>query len=80
MTPDELPVESASVYPYSDELIVELTATDERGDLVVVSYQFQYESGTDAVEPKQSVDTAFGDEVSTALAANGYQWVPKSGE
>lgn len=75
MTGSSLVVRHTSVYTYRNELVVELTARDREGDLVVVSYQFEYAGENGAVSPKQPVEDSFEDIVSEALAEHDYRWV-----
>jgi hypothetical protein len=66
-------IRNTSVYPYQDELIVELTGEDRDGDVVVISYQFTYLGSTGAVTPKQPVDDKYHDFVAQALTDHGYR-------
>lgn len=67
-------ISGQSVYPYANELIVELTGVDEDGDFVVLSYQFSVADG-DTVSPKQPVEPRHTDVVRTALDEAGHEWV-----
>ncbi|MBX0286069.1 hypothetical protein [Haloarcula salinisoli] len=67
-------ITGTSVYPYANELIVELTGVDEDDDFVVLSYQFDYSEETAAVEPKGPVEDAHREQVATGLSEAGYDW------
>lgn len=75
MTRSNVVILDASVYPYRNELIVELTGKDRDGDFVVLSYQFEYIGPDNAVRPKQTIDDTFDDVVADALADSEYRWV-----
>lgn len=66
-------VTGSSVYPYANELIVELTGVDGDGILVVLSYQFEYGDG-DVVTPKGRVEPEYAEPVAAALEEQGYRW------
>jgi hypothetical protein len=69
----EQEVITTSVYPYQDELIVELTLRDAENTLIVTSYQF-HRPGTDsAVVPKYGIEPDHRDLVEAALVAEGYE-------
>lgn len=62
------------MYPYANELIVELTGVDEDDDFVVLSYQFDYSEGDQTVEPKGPIDDAHRAQVASGLTEAGYDW------
>lgn len=68
-----------SVYPYADELIVELRGVDDDGVIVVVSYQFEYEDGQAHVEQKGPVEPEHVPQVRDALAENDFEWTDTPG-
>jgi len=67
-------ITGTSVYPYANELIVELTGLDEDDDFVVFSYQFAYSEDDDTVEPKGSVESHHRPVVERGLSEAGYDW------
>lgn len=65
-----------SVVPYSDELLVELTGEDEAGEIVVVSYQFEYAAEqSETVRPKQNLGERHQATIEEALDHTDYQLV-----
>lgn len=71
---DPARITGRSVYTYADELIVELTGVDADGDLVALSFQFEYSEASETVTAKGPVDRAYRSEVSRGLADAGYSW------
>lgn len=67
--PDE-EILGTAAYPYAEEVLVEVTARDEEGYLVVHSYQFEY--ADDVVRPKEEVDPDHRAAVREALERKGY--------
>lgn len=67
-------VEDTLVNAYRDELIIELTGTDQYGGFAVISYRFDFdgESG-DTVRPKQSIESDHVPVVVDALENEGYR-------
>jgi len=75
MTQSDSPrITGTSVYPYANELIVELTGLDEDDDFVVLSYQFAYSDDGDTVEPKGPVEETHRTAVERGLSEAGYDW------
>lgn len=64
---DEEAVTGATAYPYTGEILVEVTCRDDEDDLVVYSYAFESdEEGT--VEPSETVPDRHREIVVDALA------------
>ena len=59
-----------NAYPFTDEVLVEVTSRDADGYLVVYSYQF--ERTEQGLRPKGSVDAGHRDAVVEALVKNDY--------
>lgn len=65
-------VVGATAYPYSHEILVEVTCRNGQEDLVVYSYQF--ESADDGqVRPVEAVPRRHGEPVEAALAEKDYE-------
>lgn len=63
---------NTAVYPYMDEVVVELTMKDETDVLVVESYQLE-KLDDDHVTPKTSLPTEHARNILEALHDEGYQ-------
>lgn len=60
-----------SAYPFHDEVLVELTCRDGDGDLMVLSYQFEY-NGDGTLKPLTPVEPDHHDVVRSTLEEDGY--------
>lgn len=67
---DEADVIGATAYPYTGEVLVEVTGRDAEGYLVVTSYQFEYADGE--LRAKQPIEPPHVDAVRRALAEKDY--------
>lgn len=65
-------VTDARIIEYQDELLVEVVGRDDRGDIDVVSYQFDYAEGDGGLRPKGSIAEPHRDMVRDALEEGGY--------
>lgn len=75
MTVEPDNVSTTAVYAYAGELIVELTARDADGDLVVFSYQFDRSPPRSGVTPRGDVEERYAAIVASALESEEYEWI-----
>lgn len=70
--PDDETVIGATAYPYSQEVLVEVTCRDAEDDLVVYSYAFEPD-GNETVRPHESVPDRHREVVIDALAEKDFE-------
>lgn len=66
-------VTGTSIFPYRAELILEVTGYDADGDIVVRTYQFEYdETDPQRVRPKQEIPNNHASLVEGVLEEHSY--------
>lgn len=66
-------VTHTSVFPYREELIIELTGQDANGEAVVRTYQFEYaEDPPQTVRPKGEIPSGHESIIERVLAEHEY--------
>lgn len=66
-------VTHTSVFPYREELLIELTGQDANGEVVVRTYQFEYaEDQPKTVRPKGEIPTGHESIVKRVLDEHEY--------
>lgn len=67
-------VTHTSMFPYREELIIEITGKDANGEVVVRTYQFAYdEEQPKTVRPKGEIPTRHESIVERALGEHDYK-------
>lgn len=68
-------VESTVVHPFGDGLIVEIVGVDEKGDISIVSVEFDISGDDREVSARGELPSEYEEDIRTALSNKGYSLI-----